>query len=444
VALAFSNCAALAQSAWPVTTSARARLLSRLEDQRELCNENAAFLALLGALWLEQGDATQALLWLERSLMLDPGAPGSQADHALALAALGEKTAVVELLQRWGDRQDIPPALRARLAAARAPAKSAAPSSAATASALPAVGSGVTWRRTVSLMRGNETNLDHSPRLSEITLSDISGPIEVPLAVPIVPRSGFAWTGDAALQALYSPEPGTMWQGGLQVSGRHSAAEPGTDTRQLQLAATRWRQHDGWRSQTQLSVQRISGPLNEPFNTYLLGYAGEREWNGCWSRAGLDVEWRRQDLTQLADSYTFALQSGVNCKLKPLPGWHAGLALRLGVDRPREPARPGGTQQQASVGLRASGPVGFGFRLEMSARVTGLHDREGYSPLLENDARRRQTQQQTSVEISRPLPGLYVSGLDLVFQIQQLRQTSNIALFRQTGRAAYAGLRLDW
>lgn len=437
------DCAAVAQTPWPLTASGRARLLARAEDLRDACIDNAAFLALLGALWLEQGEAGQALLWLERSLMLEPDVPATLADHALALAAMGERTAAVELLRRWRDRPDVPPALRARLEAA---AQSGTVMASGAGSRTAAVGarSGLSWRRTVSLLHGHESNLDRSPRLSEITLSSPDGPIDLPLAVPIVPRAGSAQVADASLQALYSSGPGALWQGGVHFSIRHSPQEPDTDTRQTQLALARWTQHDGWRSQFQAAAQRVAGRLNQAFYTYTLGVAAEREWNGCWSRLGLDAEWRRQDYSEVVDSQTSALQTGLNCKLYAWPGWAGGIALRLGIDRPRMVERPGGVQLQGSLGLRASGPLGAGFRLEASTRFTVLQDKRGYSALLENDAQRRQTQQHVSLEVSRPLPGLFVSGLDLVLQLHALRQHSNIKLFENSGRSGFAGLRLDW
>ena len=435
------TCATLAQTAWPVTASGRAQLLTRLDATRDVCIDQPAFLALLGALWLEQGDAAQALLWLERALMLDPDVPGAQADHALALAGMGERTALQELVQRWRGRGDIPPALRQRLeaAVARPRAGSANGSAFATPPA-----QGWSWRRSMSLLRGHESNLDHSPRLSEITLSSPDGPIDLPLAVPFVPRAGRAWVGEAAVQALTSTAPGTQWQFGLQMAGRHADDEPATDTRQIQLAVARWQLHDGWRSQWQVAMLRVAGSLNEPYSALTLGLAAEREWNGCWGRLGLDAEWRRQSVSAVADSQTTAVQSGLNCSWSRSTGWSAGLAARASLDTPRNPARAGGPQRQLSLGLRAAGPVGAGFRLEMSARQAWLMDGEGYSPLLESNAVRRQRQAQFSLELSRPLPGLYVAGAELVLQVQGLKQRSNLTLFEHQGISSFGGLRWEW
>lgn len=440
-ATAPETCTTLAQTAWPVTASGRAELLTRLDATRDACIDQPAFLALLGALWLEQGDATQALLWLERSLMLEPSAPGTQADHALALAGMGERTALQELVQRWRGRDDIPPALRQRLEAAVARPRAGAAGGSAFA-APPA--QGWSWRRSLTLLRGHESNLDHSPRLSEITLSLPDGPIDLPLAVPFVPRAGRAWVGEAAVQALTSTAPDTQWQLGLQMAGRHANDEPGTDTRQLHLAAARWQQHDGWRSHWQAAVLRVAGPLNEPYRAVTLGLAAEHQWNGCWGRLGLDAEWRRQSVSAIADSQTTSLQSGLNCAWSRSTGWSAGLALRASLDTPRNPARAGGPQRHLSLGLRGAGPAGAGFRLELSARQAWLVDGEGYSPLLESNALRRQRQAQFSLELSRPLPGLDVAGAELVLQVQGLRQRSNLKLFEHQGVSSFGGVRWEW
>ena len=436
-----STCSEMARERWPATAQARETMLARMDALRENCVDNAPFLAMLGALWLEQGDATQALLWLERSLMIEPGAQGTAADHALALAALGERTALNELAARWREREDIPAALRARLETARRGAASKSPGGGPFSLVS---GTNWTWRRSLSVLKGHETNLDHSPRLSEITLSSPDGPIDLPLAVPFVPRAGRAWVGEGAVQAFHSPQPGTLWQFGVQLGGRHSGDEPGTDTHQLQLTASLWRQHEGWRSQWQVGALSVNGPLSEPYRTATFGFAAEKDWNGCWNRLGLDAEWRQQRLSSVANALTTALQGGVNCGLGSTSGWTSGLALRLALDSPRNPDRPGGQQAQLTVGARAAGPIGLGVRVELAARQTWLRDGEGYSALLENNATRRQRQTQFSLELSRPLREVGLSGLDAVLQLQSLQQFSNIKLFEHKGISAFGGLRLDW
>ena len=436
-----ATCAELAREPWPLTDTARAALLDRFDAARESCVDNPAFLAFLGAMWLEQGDASQALLWLERSLMLDPDAWGAIADHALALTALGERTALVELAARWHARTDIPAALRSRLEAALV---SSTPKPVSRGPFAALKGAGWTWRRTLSVLRGHETNLDHSPRLSEITLSSPDGPIELPLAVPFVPRAARASVAELAVQALHSPQPGTLWQLGVQLGARHAESEPATDTRSAQFDVGLWTQHDRWRTQWQANVLQINGPLSEPYRTVSLGAAAEKDWNGCWNRIAIDIEWRQQQMSKVANSRTTALRGGLNCGLGSKSGWTTGLVARLGLDQAQSPDRPGGQQQQLTLGARAAGPIGNGVRAELAARTTRLRDGEGYSPLLANNALRRQQQTQFSIELSRQFPWFEQPGLEVVMQIQSLRQTSNIKLFEYQGFSAFAGLRVEW
>src|SRR5690606_22160978 len=110
-------CDAVAATPWPLTLAGRQVLLRRLEAMRERCMDRPAFLAMLGGAWLEDGDPAQALVWLERALLLDPDSLPARADHALALAALGEPAALRELALEWQRRPDMPALLRARIEA---------------------------------------------------------------------------------------------------------------------------------------------------------------------------------------------------------------------------------------------------------------------------------------------------------------------------------------
>ncbi len=114
-ALHGATCAEQSRANWPESLTARRARIAELQRLRHLCIDDAAFLALLGAMLLEDGDAEQALVWLERSLLLDPDSLGARVDHALALAALGQPGALKEVADALRTRGDVPPALRARL-----------------------------------------------------------------------------------------------------------------------------------------------------------------------------------------------------------------------------------------------------------------------------------------------------------------------------------------
>lgn len=437
-------CATLAASPWPRTTSDRRVLLQRLELARPACITHAPFLAALGALWLEENEPAQALLWLERALLLDPDLLGAQADHALALSALGDTSARDALALRWQQRVDVPPALRERLAMRPLPRPAQQQKSPDTDHA------GPRWLfyREVSLVGGHETNLDHSPRLSELTLTPPnSDPQTLPLLEPVVPRRGGALLGDLSIQLAHSPSAGLVLQTGLLVSARHSPDERETDWHHVQLAAAASQRWGLWRGQLQITGTDVGGAGNDRYRLFRGGLSLEREAFGCGHRLSVEAESRRHRDTPRADGRTTGLLWNSLCPLVGASNWTWGIAGRLSRDLPPDPERAGGDQRQHSLGLRATGPLPASLRLDLGLRLIRLADEDGYSPLLENNARRRIDQAQLSIELSRPLAvfgGGSGNGSDWVLQLQRTRQSSNLVIFRYEGSSVFTGFRTRW
>lgn len=437
-------CATLAASPWPRTASDRRVLLQRLELARPACITHAAFLAALGALWLEENEPAQALLWLERALLLDPDLLGAQADHALALAALGDASARDALALRWQQRVDVPPALRERLAMRPL----ARPGQTQKDPEVDHPGPRWLFYREVSLVAGHETNLDHSPRLSELTLTPPnSEPQTLPLLEPVVPRRGGALLGDLSIQLAHSPSAGLVLQTGLLVSARHSPDERETDWHHVQIAAAASQRWGLWRSQLQITATDVGGASNDRYRLYRGGLSLEREALGCGHRLSVEAESRKHRDTPRADGRTTGLLWNSLCPLVGASNWTWGIAARMSRDVPPDPERAGGEQRQHSLGLRASGPLIASLRLDVGLRLIRLVDDEGYSPLLENNARRRIDQAQLSIELSRPLSvfgGSSGNGSDWVLQLQRTRQSSNLVIFRYEGASVFTGFRTRW
>lgn len=439
--LQIAACGQLARAPWPRQPSGRRAHLQRLESIRFQCVGDADFLAALGALWLEEGEPNQALIWLERALLLDPGHLGAQADLALGLAAIGQPTALDELVTSWQRRTDIPGALRQRLLAA----KGASPSD-----PLPPVRLGQTsdgrWVSYLeaTVLAGYESNLDHSPRLNELTLTPPGGPVDQPLATPLVPRRGMTSSMDLSWQLASSPQAGQIWRVGANVSGRSTPTEHKTDWHHVQAAGSGSRQWGPWRGQVELSATWIGGALNEPYRLLRLSATGERQAMGCTLRLALEGERRTQSVTTSADSQANSILWSSQCPAPGLTGWAWGAAVRAGIDRPLDADRPGGIQRLWSLGGRLSGTLGPASRLDLNLRFSRVADDDGYSVLLEDNARRRLLQSQLSVEWTRGLAQAGWSHADLIVQVQAIRQRSNLALFRFDSASAYAGLRWAW
>lgn len=436
-------CAELASTRWPSLPSARRVYLQRLESARPYCIGHAPFLAALGAVWLDEGEPQQALIWLERSLLLDPDNLGAQADHALALSALGQPEALRALLSGWRGRTDVPKALHDRLAASSAALDF--PSS-LPAARLGGPANGGHWlsHREASLLLGYESNLDHSPRLAEITLTAPDGPIDLPLLNPLKPRRGAALLTDLSWQVARSPSAGQAWRAGLYLGARTTPGQSTTDWHQIQWAGSGSQVWGPWRGQLEVSASWIGGPLNEPYRLVRISATGERSTLGCTLRVSLEAEARDQQQTASANGRTAGTLLSAQCPVPRYGGWVWGAAIRANVDEPQSDDRPGGRQRAWNAGVRLTGLVGSSIRLDASLRAGRVRDEEGYSPLLENNAARRLSQTQLSLELARPLGLMGWTGIEAVAQIQALRQGSNLPVFRYSAVSSYGGVRWTW
>ncbi len=443
--LTYTACTRLALAPWPAHPIPRRAHLQRLESARPQCVGHAQFLAVFGALWLEEGEPNQALIWLERALLLDPGNLGAQADHALALAALGQPDALKSLAQSWQNRSDIPPALRERLL----PPKAASASDPFPRVRLGGMASGLgngRWAsfREATVLLGVESNLDHSPKLAEITLTPQEGPITLPLVTPLVPRRGAAISSELAWQLARSPQAGQVWRAGMNLGARVAPGETKSNWHHVQLAGSLSQQWAPWRAQFEIGASWVGGPLNEPYRVERAALTLERNALGCMLRVAVEGENRLQRETVNTDGRTAGLLWSSQCPINGERRWSWGFAARGAVDEPVDASRAGGTQRLWSVGARLLGQLGPDLRLESNLRLTRTRDDEGYNPLLEDNARRELRQMQWSMELSRPvvLPGgLAAEG---IVQLHAVHQRSNLSVFRYTAISAYGGLRWSW
>lgn len=430
------SCRDQGPAVWPTTTLQRRSAIERMEAARQACLEDAYFLSLLGALLLEDGDSEQALLWLERALMLDPGNLGAQADFAIALAVGGEMGPLQALAAAWRNRPDIPAKLQARLATMLAPASRFV---------LPPIRlGGLTARASwavqgeATLLVGHETNLDRSPRLNELTLTIPDGSIVLP--VEGVTRRGLALLTGLSYKWAYAPNARWLWGSGVSMASRNAESHSSTDWQQYQWVGSLVHQREAWRAQLELSSVWVRGPLGEPFRQFRGGLGADLAIGSCRVRLGVETEARTQSDSSELDADYRGGSLGLQC-LPSSAAWNWAMALRSGQDKPNDPDRPGGKQQIDGAGLQwstsALGPV----RLQASLRYTRSRDATGYSALLDSGAIRIMHLRQLTVEAAMPLPR---PGLDLLAQWQSALQRSNLPLFSYRAHSAYMGLRYIW
>lgn len=450
-----SECIALAATPWPRSAPAQTALLRRMEAAAERCNGNAPFLAALGGAWLEIGDAQQALLWLERALLLDPSMEAAQADLALALAALGEPAARDELLRAWQGRTDVPAVLWRRLGQTAPGSDDAAIAAARArqaqaASGTPVAGNGWLQLREIQLLLGHETNLAQSPRLSELTITPPDGPITLPLAEPLRPRPGTAALVDLLWQGAVSPAPRQTLLVGVQASARHAPADSDTDWHNFRLAFAAGQRSGAWRWQLQGRAQLAGGPLNEDSRQLRWDLAADGPAGPCSQRWVLERDDRRYGGSPINDANATGLGASLLCAVPGWRGWTLGLSARGARDHPRDDTRPGGLQRLGSVGLRLladlgrTGRLGGPWYLDAQWRAGRSEDAEGYSVLLESNVRRKTNSQYLQLELTGPWLDWPLNRAESVIQVLYTRRRSNLPVFSFEATSVYGGLRFKW
>ena len=431
-------CAEMSSRAWPVGLTSRRARIAELQRLRSFCLDDSAFLAVLGALLLEDGDAEQALMWLERSVMLDPDSLGARVDLALALSAVGQPGALKELAEQLRHRSDMPAALRERLYPADRPSVFALPPVRLGHALRPEWG----FQGEISLLTGHEGNLDRSPRLNELTLTLPDGPLTLP--VESQPRSGLATIAAAALELAYSPQPALVLRSGFILGARSAPSRHSTDWRQWQWIANASYSFNGVRVYGDYGIAGVGGPLGEPYLLRRLAAGLESRLDDCRARISYEVEDRQQSVTTTLDSRADAWIGAMQCPTVVVNEWNWLLDLRVGRDKPESESRPGGMQRSEGAGLRLAGPVARRLQLEISWRSSRARDALGYSPLLENNAARRISLHQLTVELSAPVYRGTDQRIDAVLKWQGARQSSNLPLFQYRANSTYGGLRWIW
>lgn len=400
----------------PVAGAAR---LDRLLDiDLERCANDGPYLAYRGALLLLLDQPEEAAQFLERALMVAPDLAGAQIDYAHALALQGDAASAEALMRSLLARDDLPPGVRGllegRMAALRPPSP---------------------WRVAglLGVRLGRDSNLNGAPARDLIPFSLPDGEGLLLLGDAYRPKAGIARLLDGIVQAQ-RPLPG----GGRFVLRGELRA------RDTELTANDYQQGD-FSASVALPWFR-DGDATLAVGSGLVRYGGEslyrglraalgRDWAAvpCRPRAALDLEQRRYPSTPMLDGHYAGLTLAAQCALGH-GQW--GLTLRAGQDQPASDERPGGDQRRTELRLQAAWPLGGG-RLEGEIQYASQRDARGYSPLLENDARRWQVRRGARLEWSMPVATRWEAYLAAEYSAQG----SNLALFATESRIVWLGVR---
>jgi hypothetical protein len=415
---ATASCPASLGSPSPSNAEDLRQRLQQLLGQAAVCDLRADYHALLGALWLQSGQHSNAADALEKSLLLNPEQPGTQLDYAHALALLGAKDSAQHIVNQVSARPDIDPDLRQWLLG--------------NATQRPEAAAQWTWAQLLQTTLGHETNLASTTHANAITLYLSNGPVSVPLADGTRPQSGAALKNLLAIQGQ-SPAGSPDLRLSLALQTRNAAslasnqmlAASVTYSRALGpgLAQLRWdTQHYLSRNTNNFHDQGLSlyyqfVPLPAP----------------CMWRIGVaSTEQTYAASTNFDGRYTQARLEG-SCKHPDRTETH--LALGAGHDRAASSQRPGGDKTRRDWTLRHDRPIGKA-ATQAWLKQTQLSDAEQFSPLL-GDLVSRSTRTDWGVGAWWPLGAQWKLGFD----VESTSQKSSNVLLNIKNLSIYGGLR---
>ncbi len=386
---------------------------------------------------LASGRLDEAELLLERVLMLMPGHAEARLDFALLLARRGQTDAARALILGLAQDPRTPAdhATQLRALAARLPNDAAPQASTATTAAAPRqaarplslASAPALWRAEAALSASTNPLSRTGAEGVVLTLPD--GPVTLPLSTR--PQAGTV--AGAGLLRLQGPT-------GLDLSVQRMDRF-GTATA-YRVAA--------WGALPSPAPQAGLPPLQWQLQT-LRGFDNLRRHS-----AALAAPWPGGAQRLVLGAYAEPTQQDHGWLLR---AEHRGSTPQEGAVAPGGPFGLAGLQWQASAERSAStaraqgywrlnlaleAPLGPGRRLQ--AQATAQEDTHPYSPLLENNSRRRLLTTYLGVEQQLPLAALGAlgGGHQLVFRAFSTQRASNLSLFSFRDSGLQIALMRQW
>lgn len=404
------------------------------------CQNNAAYLARLGALFNAEQRYPEAAEHLERAILFNPDDAAPQMGYAIALAGTGDTLSALQLMGVLLARTDLPEPQRASLMAARARWAQAATASLQQT------------RLHAGLRMGYDNNLLGAPNLTSLTLTFPGEVVHLPLDGSNLPQPGAYLRADARLDHTRIQADGTRWDVSLGLLQRHShrVAEAGSSQAEALVERSRLAppQGGGQPSQAGHYINTSAALLDTRSGTRYrsLGAAAGWQWQTpapqggtCQWRLGGEAQHRSLQSNTLLSGRYLGVAAQWGCSgLAHTPQWR--LTLRAGHDTPAHAQRPGGAQAEYAVRGLYSQPVGLATAWLAEAELSHTRDATGYSPLLANGAQRRLHRVALRTEVQHTLQ----PGLSLLAGAELVAQQANLPLFNMHSRGVYLGLRGSW
>ncbi|MFZ6799411.1 hypothetical protein [Undibacterium sp. Di24W] len=292
------------------------------------------------------------------------------------------------------------------------------------------------WSYSLDLSSGVDTNANSGLRVDKLSLTDGELREFYTLDDKFKARTDrFNQLGVGMQYANYTPEQKVSFFSSLKQKSFVQETEFSTLDAQASLAYQKnsvWGELSYW-----LQVQHISlGNLPTLFNSKVQAQL-ERPWGACAYSVGAELERRFFLQSPNMDGRLLWAQGGLSCSMAisnvPL---YFNLTSRIGQDFATR-QRAGGNSQNKETALQISAAFSKNFKASLSQTYSSSHDVEGYSPKLENNAKRRIGRYISRLQFNWSLS----PSFDVLFNFENYHVNTNIALFKQGGKVFSVNLR---
>jgi len=421
-------------AAFPIVASVdaafRRQEIASLQPLTTVCLQRADFYAYQGQLLLLQERFVDALVSLERSLLLDATQLGVQLDYAIALAQTGDVDSARALAQQVLEGKDAPLAIRQTLEAIlRNEQQPASPTSR------------WHWRGSLQSLLGQDSNLNSATSADVINLTLPNGNVSLLLDTSSKPRSGVGSITAGHVLAQTAVDSGLLVvQGDWRERLAPSNSEFGY---RQQDASVQFKSHNAENWAGRLAVSTFSMGHATLFTGQTVTAWKELSLKDCTLRTGLETEKRTYAQDDTLNGIYGSAFGAILCARNQN---HYQLGIQAGKDWAAHPTRAGGNQTR--LDLKASWDRQWQWARTTAEWVASqLHDTNPYSDLL-GGVTRATLRQNLRISVIKRLK--YEDKLDSwggwysVSMFEMLRHNSNINLFDVRSQSLYTGLRYEF
>lgn len=382
-----------------------------LAKQLDNCLKNSNFFALYGASLLYTGEVTRALEMLERSLLLNPYDGSARIDYAQALYQSGQLISAIQVNNELLLEDGIPEHIRTFLKQRQQDWTKK-------------LGF---WRNQLSYLYGFSNNLNNATHIDELNFT-LSGQIfPVIISSENLAHSGNYHYANVTSQYYHLNSNGAAMLN-LSLKSRQSELSR-SDTDEFKISFEkeyeRLNQRDSW----SIGIEHLNLGSDDLYSALegtwrIIPKSHPTMYFGLESRY---VDFNGQDIL---DEISLMLRPGIAIGTA---NKRLGIELAYGLNNALD-ERPGGNREQAEASMFYDMAL-FDGHLTSRISYSETRDKEGYSTLLESNARRETQALSTTLQYFYPINEDWLVHGSYYYRDQE----SNISLFSTRTRSVEMG-----